>query len=257
MSSGCLIVYRWDVCPHPAFPTVAVYHWHILISPGRRLAEDQSGQRGVGRAWLCFHSCVSVTSFVSAQLTRNHVWASKTFASNSKTPHGLYLPRHWQGHGSNTAAITLSQKYIESQMPTHKHAHHPTATCLARPGADKGTVATGHPAWCLCGWGANGDSLLSLVRSLEFNLHHWRSPKNKINQRSLTPFADSPFQGWLMGLEITAALHKLHRSCCKSVTTYSLKTKSLYSLTILVKMKERILAKYSLFSSMQTDGRSS
>lgn len=36
------------VCPRPAFPTVAVYHWHILTRPGWRLAEDQSGQRGVG-----------------------------------------------------------------------------------------------------------------------------------------------------------------------------------------------------------------
>lgn len=64
----------------------------------------------------------------------------------------------------------------------------------------------------LCGGGVDGVSLLSLVGSLEFNLHHGQSPESQINQRSLAPVPDSAFHGWLVGLEVTAALHKLHWS---------------------------------------------
>lgn len=84
-----------------------------------------------------------------------------------------------------------------------------------------------------------------------------RRPENKINQRSLMLFTESPFHGWLMGLEITAALQKLYLSHCKSVTTCKLITKGLYLLTIFVKMKDRILAKYDLLSFVQTDGTNS
>lgn len=192
-------------------------------------------------AWPCFLSCVSVTSFVSAQLTRNHVWASETFASNSKPPHGLHSPRHWQGPGPN-AAHPCDHPWSKTERESDAATHTRTPpdchlSCLAR---HKGTGATRHPTWCLRGGGANRHPSLSSVRSLEFNLCHWQSPENKTNPRSVTPLPDSPLHGWLMGLETTAALH---RSCCKSVTTYSLKTKSLYLLTILVKMKDRILAK--------------
>lgn len=66
-------------------------------------------------------------------------------------------------------------------------------------------------------------------------------------------FTESPFHGWLLGLEITAVDKKLYLSLCKSVTTYRLITKSLYLLKIFVKIKDRILAKYDLFSYVQTD----
>lgn len=172
MSSGCLIVYRWYLCPHPVFPTVVVYHWHILISPGWRLAEDQSGQRGVGSCITVLPSfpCVSVTSFVSAQLTRSHVWASGPLASNSKTSRGFSSARR-RGHGHNTAAVTPSQQHRKSWTRTRDHARHPTATCLGWHAPRKG-VASGHAAWRLCGWGAEGDPLRSLVTSLQFSLHH-------------------------------------------------------------------------------------
>lgn len=207
---------------------------------GGSLPRTGPGRGEWAAAWPGFLSCISVTSFVSAQLTHNHVWASQPFASDSKTPRGLYLSRHWQGRGSNTAVVTPRQKHIKSQMLTHERSHEPTATCLAWPGTPRRTVASGHPARGLSGWRAKADPLLSFIRSPEFKLHHWQGPENKISQRSLTPFIDSPSHGWLMGLEI---LHKLQLSRCKSVTTYRLKTKSLYLLTILVKMKDRKLAK--------------
>lgn len=154
-----------------------------------------------------------------------------------------------QGLGK-AAALTLLWlplvKNISRVRCWHTNAH-TSQPPLVLPGLahpkEQWPVASGHPAWGLSGWRAKADPLLSLIRSLEFNLHHWQGPENKIRQRSLTPFTDSPFHGWLMGLEITAALHKLQLSRCKSVTTYRLKTKSLYLLTILVKMKDRILAK--------------
>lgn len=126
---------------------------------------------------------------------------------------------------------------------------------LVLPGTCKGKVAT-QPG-------------VSMVEELEETLYivqleTWssictidRRPENEINQRSLMLFTEAPFHGWLMGLEITAALQKLYLSHCKSVTTYRLITKSLYLLTIFVKMKDRILAKYDLFSYVQTDGTNS
>ena len=94
--------------------------------------------------------CVSVTSFVSAQLTRSHVWASGPLASNSKTSRGFSSPARRRVHGHNIAAVTPSQQHIKSWTRTRDHARHPTATCLGWHAPRKG-VASGHAAWRLCG----------------------------------------------------------------------------------------------------------
>lgn len=160
MNSGCLIVYRWYLCPHPVFPTVVVCHWRSRVSPGWQLAEDQSGQRGTGRSITNYASspCASVTSFVWAQLTRNHGWASGPLASNPRTPCGFPSPGRWQGLGQKAAVVTPNHKHRKSWKLTHQHARHSTATCLGWHTQRK-SVASGHPAWCLCGGGAKGDPL--------------------------------------------------------------------------------------------------
>lgn len=121
--------------PYPAFPTVVVYRWQILISPGWRLAVDQSGQRGVGGSMAMLSLLCFCHSFVSAQLTYNHGWASWPFAGNWKTPRRLHLPRHLRGHGHDTAVVTPSQKHIktsnaDTQTLELSNYH---LSCLAHP----------------------------------------------------------------------------------------------------------------------------
>lgn len=166
----------------------------------------------------------------------------------------LYLPKRWQGHGCDTAVVSPRQKHRKTRMLTHKHSHRPAATCL-----DWHMQGSGHPAWCICGWEAKGDPLQSLGRKPEVQFAPLtKAQKIKATRDPVTAFPDSPLS--TAGSRVwrgAAGLQKSDRSDGKSVSTYRLKTKSLYLLTIPVKMKDRTLAKSSLCSFIPTDGRSS
>lgn len=134
MSSGCLIVYRWYLCPRPVFPTVVVYHWHTLLRPALWLTQQPVWAEGSGQPdWASFLVFLSPHLF---QLS----WHITMYG-----PHGHLLairsllvdgwPRCWQNHGSNTAVVTQSQKPIkESNADTEtrplSNCH---SSCLARP----------------------------------------------------------------------------------------------------------------------------
>lgn len=128
------------------------------------------------------HDCASVLVFLSPHLFRLS-WHVTMYGPQRHllAIRRLRVDSVCRGTGRATALTPPwlpSVRNRESQMLTHTDTRHPTATGLAWPDTDKGTVASGHPAWCLCGWGVNGDSWLTLVRSLEFNLH-WQSQKVK------------------------------------------------------------------------------
>lgn len=115
----------------------------------------------------------------------------------------------------------------------------------------------GHPAWCLHGWGAKGDPLHSSARNLEFNLHHWQKTR-KWNQPEILNAIHWITIPWLVnGFGNNCCITKIIFVTLKISHHLKLITKSLYLLTIFVKMKDRILAKYDLFSYVQTDGTNS